>query len=222
MTVADVIEAARSWTAISNSSFFTSADELRSANRAYRDIYEQICDANDDFFLKNQTKLASELTVIKPNVFSFPLPADFYRIRLATILHGDDERVLSRRDVHDTGSGYRLSGSQTVTEDEASWTAQTMKLWIEQPFDSISIDYYPAPVAIASTSTVISYPPQLEPLILAYQIAIDICNINKDNADRFRAEYARLWDRFEKATKRVDNLNHVKVANVYSSGWGGW
>lgn len=226
MTVQDVIDAARSWTAISNSAFFSSDDELRSANRAYRDIYERLVDADNEYFLSSDTVAFADLDDLGRRMYETVLPADFYRLRMVMAIQGDDEMLLSRRDPHERREGYRIMGTEEVTfgEGEAvvTTTQAKLRIWADRSFDSLYIEYYPTPKALTSAEDELVYPPQLEPLILAYQMAIDICNINKDDASRFRAEYAALWDRFLKASKKRDNFNRPRVANIYNrfTSWG--
>lgn len=211
MTVADIIAAARQYTQITGSAWFTPADELRSVNRAYRDIYERIVDADDEYFITEVTVPASALTAIRQYVKSYALPADWYRLRNLMAQLATGEYQMGRLDPQDVtqGEGYRYFNN-------------TMQLTYKAEYSAFRIEYYPMPVEYTSTVDDIAYPPQLEPLIIAYQMAMDIAKVSGGDATKHAEEYQRLWNRFEHAVKRRDNLRYTKIANKYRSTWPGW
>lgn len=65
MLVSDIITAAKQYTQITGSAWFSDVDALRSINRAYRDVYEKILDSNDEYFITETTILASTLTPVR-------------------------------------------------------------------------------------------------------------------------------------------------------------
>lgn len=211
MTVADIISAARQYTNITNSQFFTPSDELRSVNRAYRDIYERICNANDDFFITEVTLDPTTFAAVRNQIWETALPADFYRLRNIVGVLGDSEIQLARKDIQDIyqGEGYRFFGDK-------------MRIFYNAGYDSFILQYYPKPVEFTSTATNIAYPPQLEPLIIAYQLAMDIAKMQNADATKHAEEYQRLWSRFEIAINNKDNLRYTKIANKYKSTLPGW
>lgn len=211
MTVADIITAARHYTQIDNAPFFTAADELRSVNRAWRDLYERILQADDEFFVLEVTASVSALTVVRDRVYDLTLPVDFYRLRNMIAIAGTSENQLRRKDPQDINQaeGYRFKNDQ-------------IRLFLGAGYNSLRYEYYPLPVEYTATTTDIVYPPQLEPLILAYGMAIDIAKIQGADTTRHAEEYSRLWSRFETAIRGRDSLRHVKTANVYRSTVVGW
>lgn len=211
MTVADIIAAARHYAQISNSTFFTATDELRSVNRAYRDVYERIMEADDEFFVTEVMSAMGSLTPVRESVYDLTLPADFYRLRNMVAISGKSENQLRRKDPQDInqGEGYRFSNAG-------------LRLFLSAGYDSLRYEYYPTPTEYTSTATDIIFPPQLDPLILAYSMAMDIAKIQGADPAKHAEEYSRLWARFEKALRGRDSLRHVKTANIYRSTVVGW
>lgn len=211
MLVSDIIDAARHYAQITNSNLYTSADELRSLNRAYRDIYERILQADDEFFVTEITLLPASFTAVRSKVYDVTLPADFYRLRNLIAVSGTSENQLRRKDPQDVnqGEGYRFHND-------------LLRLFVGTGYDSYRLEYYPKPHEYTATSENIVYPPALEPLIIAYQMAMDIAKIQDADATKHAEEYKRLWDRFEIAVRGRDSLRHVKTANVYRSTVAGW
>ena len=211
MLVSDIIAAAKVYTQTDGSDFYSSADFMRSLNRAYRDTYERILDANDEYFIKEVIVPVSSLTVVRDYVYDYVLPADWYRLRKIAAVISTGEHVLQRLDPQDITQheGYRYFQSN-------------LRLRFNQPFDTFRIEYYPTPASYTLLTEDIAYPPQLEPLILAYQMAMDITKAQKGDATPHAEEYQRLWNRFEHATMRRDNLRYPQVANVYRSTFPGW
>jgi len=211
MLVSDIITAARQYTQISGSQFFNATDELRAVNRAYRDIYERICNANDDYFLTELIIDPATFTDVREGVHDYTLPADFYRLRNLVGVTGSGDVQFARKDVQDIylGEGYRFYG-------------QKLRVFYTSGYSSFRLEYYPEPVEFTSTATAITYPPQLEPLIIAYQLAMDIAKMQNADAAKHAEEYARLWKRFEIAITNKDNLRYVKVANKYRSTFPGY
>lgn len=211
MTVADIIAAARQYTQITGSAWFTPADELRSVNRAYRDIYEKILDANDEFFIKELTVPTSSLVLVRDRVHEYTLPTDWHRLRNLVAVLTVGEHQIDRLDPQDITQheGYR-------------YFQDKLRITYNSDYNSFRIEYYPTPAEYTSTVEDIIYPPQLEPLIVAYQMAMDITKAQGGDPTKHAEEYARLWNRFEHAIMRRDNLRYSKVANRYRSTYPGW
>jgi hypothetical protein len=211
LLVSDIIAAARFYSQINNSTFFDAASELRTLNRAYRDIYERILQADDEFFVTEISLDPATFTAVRPMVWDITLPADFYRLRNLIAVSGTSENQLRRKDPNDInqGEGYRFHNS-------------ALRIFTGTGYNSYRLEYYPEPHEYTATTEDILYPPQLEPLILAYQMAMDIAKIQDADPTKHAEEYQRLWTRFELALRGRDSLHHVKVANVYRSTIVGW
>lgn len=211
MTVAEIIAAAKQYTQVSGSAWFDDTDALRSVNRSYRDVYEKILDANDEYFITEIEVPVSSLTPIRDGVYDYDLPADWYRLRrLAAVLPIGDHvfRRIEPQDIYRT-EGYRYFGNK-------------LRVAFRTDYDTLRIEYYPKPAEYTATTDDIDYPPQLEPLIVAYQVAMDIVKAQGGDATPHAEEYARLWNRFEHASTRRDNLRYPRATNVYRSTYPGY
>lgn len=211
MTVAEIITAARQYAQITGSVWFNPADELRSVNRSYRDVYEKILDANDEYFIKELTVLSSALATIRTRVHEYTTPADWYRLRNLIAVLPVGEYQFARMDPQDImqNEGYRYFGAN-------------LRLIYGTDYTEFRIEYYPTPIIYTLTTEDIVYPPQLDPLIIAYQMAMDIAKAGGADPTKHAEEYSRIWQRFEHAIKRRDNLRYTKVANKYRSCPAGW
>ena len=211
MLISDIIAAAKQYTQIDGSAWFSDTDALRSLNRAYRDVYEKILDADNEYFIKELAVPVSSLTTIRDYVYEYDLPADWHRLRrLAAVLPTGDH-VLGRLGVQGINQfeGYR-------------YFQDKMRITFRASYDTFRIEYYPSPTEYTLLTENVEYPPQLEPLILAYQMAMDITKAQKGDPTPHAEEYARLWNRFEHATARRDDLRYPRVSNVYRSTFPGW
>ena len=211
MTIAEIISAARAYSQTTGATWFTPADELRSVNRAYRDIYEKILDSNDEFFIKEITVPASTLTMVREYTYSYALPADWHRLRKLVSIIPDGEHIFDRLDPLDNrrAEGYR-------------YFQDTMRLTFRDDYAEFRIEYYPNPQEFTDTADTIVYPNQLEPLIIAYQVAMDIIKQQNGDATPMAEEYLRLWNRFATAASKRDNSHYPRVANRYRSTTWGW
>ena len=211
MLVSDIITAAKQYTQITGSAWFSDVDALRSINRAYRDVYEKILDSNDEYFITETTILASTLTPIRDYIYDYDLPPGWYRLRKITAVVPTGERILERIDPSDVfrNEGYRYFGNK-------------MRLYFRDNYQSFRLEYYPTPTEYTALTEDIVYPPQLEPLILAYRMAIDIAKAQNGDPSKYSEEFLALWNRFDHATQRRDNFKYPRVANVYRSTRPGW
>ena len=171
MLISDIIAAARSYTTINGSAFYQPSDELRSVNRSYRDIYEKIVQCDDEYFVKEVTLDPSTFTAIRTGVWETDLPADFYDLRNLCGVMGSTDIQFPRKDPQDQyqGEGYRFFGTK-------------LRLFYISGYSAFRLEYYPQPVEYTSTADNIAFPPQLEPLIIAYQMAMDITKMQNGDA----------------------------------------
>lgn len=211
MTIQEIIDAARQYTQATGSTWFAPTDELRSVNRAYRDIYEKILDANDEYFIKEITVAVSSLTHIRDHLYEYALPTDWHRLRKLSAVLPIGERQFDRLDPQDIN---RLEGYR--------YFQNTIRIQFLDSFTEFRLEYYPSPIVFTSTASDVVYPPQLEPLIMAYQLAMDITKAQSGDPTKHAEEYQRLWLRFETASKKRDNFRYPHMANVYRSTYPGW
>lgn len=210
MTVSTIIARARDLADITGSSFFSSSEEYASLNESYRDLYEQILNAEDDYFAEEWDFLFSDLTAIDGQVFAYTLavPADFYRLR--TLQYQLNNRWPSID---------KFNPINEAQIDKASYRiiGENIKLILPMmgQYTGFRALYFPVPEEYTAGTEDIVFPPQLEPAILAYQIAIDIKR--KQDADYSKLQQRRdeLWARFEGAITRRDDWQYQPAANVY-------
>lgn len=211
MTVAEIIEAARHYSQISGSTWYSETDALRSVNRTYRDIYKKILDANDEYFVTEITVNSSSLAKVRDAVYEYTLPADWYRLRSIRGVISNGEVGLERLDPKERTQreGYRYHNDK-------------LRIFYRSPYDSFIVEYYPEPASYTATDQEIVYPKQLEPLIISYQMAIDIIKASKGDPADYQEEYNKLWVRFESDIKKRDDYSYPTVANVYKTTYPGW
>jgi hypothetical protein len=216
MTVAAIITRAGTLANLSGASIFSSAEGEYALNAAYRDIYEEILQAEDDYFLTSVSFLLSALTAVTDdqNAYLYTLPtvaSPFYRLRTLEYL---------------AGTTWRPIRKQALLDEEKrafapSYRFQGLYLYLYLPgsgnYNKFRMTYYPAPsnYPVAPGTADIAFPPQLEPDILAYQIAIDMKR--KQDADYTKLLQRRdeLFRRFLMGIAHRDDAGTGHVANVY-------
>lgn len=219
MTVANIVARAKSLANVSGSAIFSTTEDDGALNAGYRDVYEQIVNADDDYFVTDWAFALSGMTAVsnETGAYYIALPATFYRLRNLEYQSGNvwkSIRKYALQEVNKKMSGpeYRLKGSNLyiIMPDMGSYS--NFRAW-----------YYPTPTAytVSAGSTDINTPPQLETDILAYQIAIDIKR--KQNADYAQLQQRRdeLMGRFLMGINRRDDHDAQRVANVYATTYGG-
>lgn len=213
MTVANIIARARQLADIEGSAYFSSAEEFASLNESYRDIYEQILSANDDYFIEEWDFSFIALTPdpIQNRAFTIALPVDFYRLRVLQYQSGETYRTINKFAPQEEPQAgvtptYRLRG-------------QNLYLVLPEmgSFNNFRALYYPIPAEYTLTSEDINFPPQLEPGILSYQIAIDIFRKQKGDYSQVAERRGELWGRFVEAIANRDNWQYESLNNVYNT-----
>jgi len=210
MTVQAIIDRARELADINNSSFFSSSEELASINESYRDIYEQILNSDDDYFATDWAFLLAALTAVSQNtgMYTIALPNGFYRMRVLQYKSGERwpsvDKYNPQNEAELDNPSYRLKGS-------------TLRLYLpsEGSYTSFRAVYFPAPTVYTSGATDIIFPPQLEPGILAYQIAIDIKRKQNGDYSGLSERRNELWERFISAVNKRDRWQSAPIANAY-------
>jgi len=217
MTCQTIIDRAKDLADVAGSSFFSSTEQYASLNESYRDLYEQILNSNDDYFSKENSFLYSSLTPItlEPTGFLLTLPVDFYRLRVIQFEHSGAFTSLKKYSIHEedrTGKlpSYRFLG-----------TKLKLILPVGSAFTNFRLNYYPAPTVYATGIEDIAIPPQLEPAILAYQIAIDIKRKQQSDYAMLQARRDEMFNRFMGAISKRDDSNYESVNNAYTinNGW---
>lgn len=140
MTTKDIIDRAVLLADLQNSEYITYQDKRMSLNESYRDIYEALTKADDDYFLKSATLSAASVVILNPNQFTIDLPSDFMRLRTVSWQDNGLWREMAR-------SPINLRESNTGVP---AYRLRDGKLWViglsttVAPTPTIRIDYYPA------------------------------------------------------------------------------
>lgn len=119
-TASKLIEYARSLSDLQNSRFITYEDEVTFLNEAYRDIYNLYTESSGDYYTKDLvfelTGANLDPTSLGGGEYLYPLPTDFYKIRLLSFNNGDRWQPCMRfstseRDTTPTLPKYRLKNN---------------------------------------------------------------------------------------------------------------
>lgn len=218
MTVTAILARAESLANVTGAGIFATAEKEGSLNAAYRDVYEEICESEDDYFATWYSFALSAMTAVSDETASYyiALPATFYRLRRLECKVGTEWYPIRKMSPNDENKragtpSYRLLSSNLY-----------MLLSVSANISGFRMLYYPTPAAytVSGGSTDIVFPPQLEPDILALQVAIDI--IRKQNGDYGKLAQRRdeLIARFKRAVWHRDDADSLRVANVYGTAGG--
>jgi hypothetical protein len=217
MTVTALLARAASLANVTNAKLFDTAENEGALNAAYRDVYESICNSDDDYFIQDWAFTLASMTAVsnEPGAYYIALPAvtnQFYRLRRLEYLSGSawvPIKKFSLRDAYRDGPAYRFKGSYLYLMGMQSSSASSFRAW-----------YYPVPAAytVALGTVDINTPPQLETDILAYQIAIDLKRKQNEDYSKLQQRRDELWRRFELALRNRDNNSNEHIANVYNVG----
>lgn len=213
MTVATIIARARQLAEIEGAAYFSTAEEYASLNESYRDVYEKILDSDDDYFLEDWAFAMAALTPdpIQARAFTIALPVDFYRLRVLQYQSGQTFRTIYKfAPQEEPQSGvspsYRLRG-------------EYLKLILPAlgSFTNFRGYYYPVPTVYTLGTEDITFPPQLRPEILAYQIAIDARRKQQGDYAQLAERRDEIFAGFVEAIGKRDNWQAETVNNVYNS-----
>lgn len=217
MTAQTIIDRAKDIADIAGSSFFSSTETYASLNESYRDIYEAILNSNDDYFAKDWSFIFSGLTQIanEPMGFTIDLVTDFYRFRALQYEKNGSWFTVHKFTIQDENRAGR----------DATYRIQGTKLKLILPlrntYTNFRALYFPVPTVYATGTDAITFPPQLEPAILSYQIAIDIKRKQCADYSFIQQRRDELMQRFLNAIQKRDDAEYERLNNVYSvnDGW---
>jgi len=215
MTVADIISNARLLADIgTTASVFSATEYLMQVNLAYRAIFEEILDQDDDYFTKIEAYLLAACTPDPDEdyIYSHALPTDFYRLRAVEGLY---------RGIYHPFSIYGIQSKNNYGQN--AWMYRTFGTDIsyliknKSGLEKIRVRYYPKPVEYTATTDNITFPPQLEPNILAYDVAIAISAKRSDSKsiDPLQQKRNVIFARFANAVANRNNANLQKTQNTF-------
>ena len=162
MLASQIIERARSLSDLQNSQAISYSDEVRSLNECYKDIYNQLCKSDNDYFIEEME--VSNWQIYKDSAdgytYTIPLASNFYQLRFVDYLDGSNWRPMThmninQRDIDSTEPIYRLKNSC---------------LWVSIGSGGnipakIKVSYYPVPVVITHPDEDKSYNMTITPYL---------------------------------------------------------
>ena len=213
MLVSAIISKGLSYAALPSTNFFTAQDQLDSVQQSYKDLYAVLCEHDDDYFV---TQVYLTLAAFTPDAnraytYNYPLPSDFYRLRLfqyqpdGQLYFPVDKMTIENFGNLQGNPGYRMQG-------------QFLSLYTVNNYTNWCLWYYPAPATL-TTLTDIVYPNSLIPEIMAWQVAIDARR--KQNLD-YQDKQARRDELFLSMVRQVqrDEARAESPRNIFGEGLG--
>lgn len=197
---------------IPSTNFFTDADALRAVNASWKDIYSVLMLEDDDYFVTSVQTSTGALTPYtgRENTYQYSLPSAFFRLRLVQYQDGSNWKPLQKMTLQDFGNwsntpAYILKGTNLIICDDSS---RTYEIW-----------YYPAPVPLTlSPDFDLTYPQEVIPEIIAYQVAVEIERKGKvPSLPQMEARRNELFTSFRKQVRR-DDFNNIRVTNTFEAG----
>lgn len=213
MLASAIIAHARSIANVPNTSFFTATDAGLSLNESYKDIYRFLTDSNDDFYVTVVNVNTSAMTAdsYRDNLYKYTLPSDCFRVRLIQRQDGEVWSSIAKMTLEQFGQsavspGYRFNNTQLWIYDIAA--PSDYQIW-----------YYPTPATLTvSPDSDVTYPGNLVPEIMSYQIAMDIRRKQSQPTDLIEKRRNELVNTMLKQLNRDDNRAET-VKNTFSQGF---
>ena len=142
MFASELVARAIALSDLQNSDFITQQDKENSLNESYRDIYEELIDNNDDYYLLTTLITPSVLNNTgNPNEYLIDLPADCYKLRFVDYQINGNWQSMPKMPL---SSKNWTSGSPLYR-----WNGK--KLWVigsNLDMSSIRVGYYPKPTTV--------------------------------------------------------------------------
>jgi hypothetical protein len=225
MLVSTIISNALSKADIAGTNFYSQSDQLFDVTIAWEKIYAFLCENDDDYFCTSVYIVPSVSFTADTNrtsMYIYPLPTDFYRLRLFQYLGntgGLFYQPCTKMDTLNFGAtqnspSYRMIGSNLEIFDPYSYT-------------SYNIWYYPSPLSALGapsgllTTTNISSPSNMLPEYMVWEVAADIRR--KQNQDpTLQQEKANGIMQTMKNQSNRDDFRVQKPKDIFSDGLNYW
>ena len=149
MLASDLIKRARSLSDTPNSLFISHSDEINSLWESWKDIYEQITNSSDDYFITSVILSTTGATQLGNNEWELTIPSDVYKIRFIDWQNNGRWENMTK---FNTNNRNKLYGSP-----QYRWRGP--KLWIIASYlpQTIRIDYYPPPIMPSTPENMYQY-----------------------------------------------------------------
>ena len=217
MLVSSIIANALSKADVSNQSFYTQNDQVFDAQAAWNTIYELLTENDDDYFVTSKYLVPSSAFTLDANrqsLFLYPLPDDFFRLRMLSYqsLSGGFFLPCTKMDTSNFGMsqstpGYRLVGKNLEIYDPYGFTLYNF--W-----------YYPQS-QVLTLATDIAYPNNVLTEYMVWQIAADIRR--KQNRDP-AIQVSRAGELYQKMKQQIsrDDFRVQVPKDIFSDGNNYW
>jgi hypothetical protein len=164
MTASEIIARARSVSDLPASQFVSHTDELNSINESWKDIYNALIEADDDYYLTEITIALTPANIVAGtnNEYLFPLPADFLKMRYLDFKLDSQNYLpvkkfnLSMKDDQPGDPYYRIKGTNLwVIGGAVPATGLTLRM-----------GYYPSVQTITAPAPLLTFGSALTPQVL--------------------------------------------------------
>ena len=212
MLVSTIISSGMLKADMPNTAFYTAAEALSDVQAAWSDIYAILCQGDDDYFLTEVYVLSTTFTTI-PNrnfMYSYALPADFYRLRMLQYKGSQNtfypvEKMTTENFGNSQASpSYRMVGLN-------------LQIYDPMAYPMYYVGYYPAPETLTGASD-LTYPNNMIPEIMVYQIAAEIARKMKRPPEEYEKRRNELVESMRKQYSR-DDFRAESIKNNFSIGY---
>lgn len=212
MLVSQIISDGRSWADVPNTNFFTAADALTTVQTSWKQIYQNLCQWNDDYFVTTVYPTFSSFTpdANRQFLYNYALPTDFFHLRLVQYQPNAQTYIpASKMTIENFGNtqespAYRMMGANLSIYTIVSYTN-----WC--------VFYYPAPATL-SLSTDLAYPNTMLPEIMSWQVAVEIRRKQNLDFDDKQVKVNELMDNMRRQIQR-DDAKAEPIKNVFAQGY---
>ena len=197
-----------------NTTFYTSTEALADVQAAWEDIYAILCQGDDDYFLTELYVPSSSFSAVanRQYMYSYALPADFYRLRYFQYQGQGTNNFLSVQKMTTENFGntqnfpaYRMVGVNLQIYDPASYSLYYL-------------GYYPRPATLAP-ATDLAYPNSMIPEIMVYQVACEIARKMKRPTEEYEKRKTQLLETMRKQYSR-DDFKAESIKNTFANSSG--
>jgi hypothetical protein len=207
---------------IPNTNFYSEAEALQVANDAWNEIYADLMDNNDDFFLtqlyiaQGDSKLTVDANAV--SMYYYELPTDFMRLRLLQASGFGSGAWIPVEKMTIQNYGYSQSSpGYRFTQKPGETGKAFLHLYNPSAPNAFRLFYYPVPATLSSAST-LAYPPSIVNSIISYRVAIEIRRKQNFNVDDKLKRLEELKESMVQWLNRDDNRAE-SVKNVFATGF---
>jgi hypothetical protein len=198
----------------SNTSFYTAAEGLADVQASWEDVYAILCQGNDDYFLTELYIVSSSFGTIanRQFMYTYALPSDFYRLR-----------YLQYQGQGGSNTFYPVTKMSTENLGNTQGTpayrmvGQNLQIYDPSNYQMYYMGYYPKP-AVLTSGTDLSYPNNMIPEIMVYQVASEVAIKMKRPTNPYKERRDELLESMRKQYSR-DDFKAEPIKNTFATGF---